>query len=114
MARKHLLKAGDEAQAEATPSRNVLIYIRVSTEKQSQNLLSLNDQENQLVARAKRDGDNIVAIYRDEGETATNMKRAAFEQMIARAGAGDVKQVPLGVVDFFEIRVVRDGFNPFL
>jgi site-specific DNA recombinase len=88
MARKHLLKAGDEAQAEATPSRNVLIYIRVSTEKQSQNLLSLNDQENQLVARAKRDGDNIVAIYRDEGETATNMKRAAFEQMIARATDG--------------------------
>ena len=88
MARKHLLKAGDEAQAEATPSRNVLIYIRVSTEKQSQNLLSLNDQENQLVARAKRDGDNIVAIYCDEGETATNMKRAAFEQMIARATDG--------------------------
>jgi Resolvase, N terminal domain len=70
---------GDQAltHADAAPSRNVLIYIRVSTEKQSQNLLSLNDQENQLVARAKRDGDNIIAIYRDEGETATNMRRAA-------------------------------------
>ncbi len=88
MARKHLLKADNVTQADAAPSRNVLIYIRVSTEKQSQNLLSLNDQENQLVARAKRDGDNIVAIYRDEGETATNMKRAAFEQMIARATDG--------------------------
>lgn len=88
MARKHLLKAGDVTEVDATPSRNVLIYIRVSTEKQSQNLLSLNDQENQLVTRAKRDGDSIVAIYRDEGETATNMKRAAFEQMIARATDG--------------------------
>jgi hypothetical protein len=60
---------GDQAltHADAAPSRIVLIYIRVSTEKRSQNLLSLNDQENQLVARAKRDGDNIIAIYRDEG-----------------------------------------------
>src|SRR6202048_2374022 len=88
MARKHLLKADDVADGRTTPSRNVLIYIRVSTEKQSQNLLSLNDQENQLVARAKRDGDNIVGIFRDEGETTTNMKRAAFEQMIARATDG--------------------------
>jgi hypothetical protein len=40
MARKHLLNAGDVTEAEATPSRNVLIYIRVSTEKQSQNYLA--------------------------------------------------------------------------
>jgi site-specific DNA recombinase len=31
---------------------------------------------------AKRDGDNIVGIFRDEGETGTNMTRSAFEEMI--------------------------------
>lgn len=45
-------------------------------------------QWGRLAARCKRDGDNIVGIFRDEGETATNMKRPAFEQMIARATDG--------------------------
>jgi len=88
MTRKNLLKADDTAQTTATASRNVLIYIRVSTDAQAQNLLSLSDQENQLVARCRRDGDNIVGIFRDEGETATNMRRRAFEEMISRATDG--------------------------
>jgi site-specific DNA recombinase len=41
-----------------------------------------------LIARCKRDGDHIAGIFREEGETATNMKRPAFEQMIARATDG--------------------------
>lgn len=60
----------------------------MSTDAQAQNALSLGDQSNQLIARCKRDGDNIVAIFREEGESATNMKRPAFEQMIARATDG--------------------------
>ena len=39
---------------------------------------------------------------------------ARHQQMIPCAGAGDVKQVPLRVVDLFEIRVVRDRFDPLL
>ena len=88
MARKHL-------QAVATPDknieprpRNVLINIRVSTGKQSSNQLSLDSQEENLIARCKRDGDHIAGIFREEGETATNMRRPAFEQMIARATDG--------------------------
>jgi len=69
-------------------SRNVLIYIRVSTEKQSTNQLSLDSQEEHLIARCKRDDDNIAGIFREEGETAANMRRPAFEQMIARATDG--------------------------
>ena len=34
--------------------------------------------------------------------------------MIPCACTSDVKQVPLRVVDFFEIRVVRYRFDPFL
>jgi len=33
---------------------------------------------------------------------------AGYQQMIAGAGARHVKQVSLAVVDFFEIRIVRD------
>lgn len=87
MARKY--QALEAVAADAIKAaRNVLIYIRVSTDAQAQNLLSLSDQENQLVVRCKRDGDNIVGIFRDEGESATTMKRAAFEKMIARATDG--------------------------
>src|ERR1700682_3183366 len=88
MARKHLQTLETTSKDAITSSRNVLIYIRVSTDAQAQNILSLSDQENQLIASCKRDGDTIVGIFRDEGETATNMKRAAFEQMIARATDG--------------------------
>jgi site-specific DNA recombinase len=88
MARQHL-QALDAISAEVVNKpRNVLIYIRVSTEKQSNNQLSLDSQEEHLIARCKRDGDNIAGIFREEGETATNMRRPAFEQMIARATDG--------------------------
>src|SRR6185437_15004959 len=88
MARKHLHALETPSTNAVKASRNVLIYVRVSTDAQAQNALSLMDQENQLVARCKRDSDNIVGVFRDEGETATNMKRPAFEQMIARATDG--------------------------
>ncbi len=88
MARKHLRTLENVAADVSKRSRNILIYIRVSTEKQASNALSLGSQEENLIARCKRDGDNIVGIFREEGETATNMRRPAFEQMIARATDG--------------------------
>ncbi|MGY4364013.1 DNA invertase Pin-like site-specific DNA recombinase [Bradyrhizobium sp. LB1.3] len=88
MARKNLQVSEAPENAARPRPRNVLIYIRVSTEKQSNNQLSLDSQEDNLITRCKRDGDNIVGIFREEGETATNMKRPAFEQMIARATDG--------------------------
>jgi len=35
-------------------------------------------------------------------------------EMIAGTGAGDIKQVPLGVVDHFEISIIRDIFDALL
>jgi hypothetical protein len=34
--------------------------------------------------------------------------------MVPRTGAGDVKQVPLGIIDFLEIGVIAHGFDAFL
>ena len=37
-----------------------------------------------------------------------------YQQVIPCTSAGDVQQVPFGVVDLFEVRVVRDRFDPLL
>ncbi len=83
MARKHL-----HAEQPKRTSRNILVYVRTSTEKQAANFLSLYDQENQILAKCEREGENVLSVYREGGETATNMKRPAFEQMVARATDG--------------------------
>ncbi|WP_371420442.1 recombinase family protein, partial [Tardiphaga sp.] len=88
MARKNLNVVDTAATTSEPRPRNVLIYSRVSTLAQAQNMLSSDDQIAQLVAKSKREGDNIVGIFRDEGETGTNMKRSGFEEMIARATDG--------------------------
>ena len=83
MARKRL-----QAEQPKRTSRNILVYVRTSTEKQAANFLSLYDQEKQILAKCEREGENVLAVYREEGESATNMKRPAFEQMVARATDG--------------------------
>jgi site-specific DNA recombinase len=88
MARKNLQAADVELAVAAPKPRNVLVYSRVSTLAQSQNMLSSSDQISQILGRCKRDGDNVVGVFRDEGETATNMRRSGFETMIARATDG--------------------------
>ncbi len=88
MARKHLETASLAGSGETVRQRTVLIYIRTSTDAQASNLLSMDDQENQLVNRCKLENERVAGIYRDGGETATNMRRPAFEEMIARATDG--------------------------
>ena len=39
---------------------------------------------------------------------------ARYQQMIPCTSAGNVEQVAFGVVDLFEVRVVRDRFDPLL
>ena len=85
MARKHLGTSSLTGLGEIARQRAVLIYIRTSTDAQASNVLSMDDQENQLVNRCKLENERVAGIYRDGGETATNMRRPAFEDMIARA-----------------------------
>jgi CheY-like chemotaxis protein len=37
---------------------------------------------------------------------------AGHEQMVSGTGAGDIKEMPLGLVDFFEVGVVGDILDP--
>lgn len=48
-------------------TRNVVAYLRVSTEEQADSGLGLEAQRNQIEAEAQRRGWNIVAAFTDEG-----------------------------------------------
>lgn len=68
MARKNLQVSEAPDNASGRRPRKVLIYIRVWTEEQSNNQLSVGSQEEHLIAHSKRDGDNIAGIFREPDE----------------------------------------------
>ena len=57
------------------------IYIRVSTTQQVDRE-SLNTQEERLQQYCKPQGYKVYKIYREEGVSAKNLKRPAFEELI--------------------------------
>ncbi len=63
----------------------VVLYIRVSTEQQAENRLSLEEQELQLRAFADNEEWSVVDVVVDEGETASNLNRRAFKSLLERA-----------------------------
>lgn len=58
------------------------IYIRVSTEEQVQEGLSLHVQERRCRERAEADGAAEVRLYRDDGFTGTNTRRPGLQQLL--------------------------------
>jgi len=59
------------------------VYVRVSTEEQALGGVSLDMQERVCRAEAERLGHTPV-LYRDEGYTATNTRRPAYQELIPR------------------------------
>lgn len=72
------------------PSRQdrVVLYIRVSTDKQAENRLSLEEQEAQMRAHCARQGWEIVGAYCDAGESASSLHRPELQKMLARCKDG--------------------------
>ena len=70
----------------SAPSRQdrVVLYIRVSTDKQAENRLSLEEQEAQMRAHCARQGWEIVGAYCDAGESASSLHRPELQKMLAR------------------------------
>lgn len=75
MARKNLQVSEAPDNASGRP-RKVLIYIRVWTEEQSNNQLSVDSQEEHLIAHRKRDGDNIAGIFCEPDEAGPCLKKS--------------------------------------
>lgn len=73
--------------ATTTPTSNatrVVAYIRVSTEKQADEGLSLETQKEKLSAYAKLYDLEIVAFEVDAGESASSLERQALQSALAR------------------------------
>ncbi len=62
---------------------SVALYARVSTVKQAEKGLSIPDQLRQLRDWCKVNGYTVGEEYIEAGESATDDKRPAFQQMIA-------------------------------
>jgi len=61
-----------------------LIYCRVSTEEQAKEGYSLDAQENFCSKFARHNNYRIAEVYRDEGKSATNLKRPALQDLLAK------------------------------
>ena len=72
------MKRPKKRQVERT---NAVIYCRVSTEEQVQNL-SLGTQEHRAIAHCAHHGWPVVRVFRDEGKSAKTTQREEFQKML--------------------------------
>ena len=70
-------------------AQRMLIYLRVSTDKQARVDLSIPDQRRQIEAWAAARGYVIVGVFVEPGASATDDRRPEFQRMIDRACNGD-------------------------
>ena len=66
-------------------TRRAALYVRVSTDEQAEEGLSLDAQQNTLTAYCQQNGYIVAEIFTDAGESARSDKRPAFQRMIAVA-----------------------------
>ncbi len=78
MMAKVLLKA-------ATPKKRALAYLRVSTLRQAQHLVSLEEQSNKAIACAVNNNAAIVQSFEERGRTGRLEDRPEFKKMMAFA-----------------------------
>ena len=83
------------------------IYIRVSTLDQAREGFSLPEQKEKLIEFCKSKGYEIHAIYADEGISAKDDKRPAYQQMI-----NDIKNGTVNVIVALKLdRLTRSVFD---
>lgn len=93
---KRVTRQQRELQARLINSDVSALYIRVSTDKQAEEGFSLDEQEERLRAFCFAQGWTVDEehIYIDAGETGTKTdNRAAFNQMMKSAIAGDIGRI---------------------
>ena len=83
------------------------IYIRVSTLDQAREGFSLPEQKEKLIEFCKSKGYEIHAIYADEGISAKDDKRPAYQQMI-----NDIKNGTVNVIVALKLdRLTRSVYD---
>jgi DNA invertase Pin-like site-specific DNA recombinase len=61
--------------------KNVILYVRVSTDEQADSGFSLRDQEAKLLSHCKQHELNVVGIYRDD-HSAKSFNRPEFKKLL--------------------------------
>ncbi|MFH0831979.1 MAG: recombinase family protein, partial [archaeon] len=88
----------------------VALYTRVSTEDQAREGTSLEVQSEFLVSYAKREMNEIVEIYVDDGYSGYSMERPALRKLLADAKKKKFEMVLVHKIDRFS-RNLRDLLN---
>lgn len=93
-------------------SKRVALYIRVSTEEQARQGLSLDAQEQDLRNFAERKGYSVVGLYVDDGASARKspFKRKAFKRLLIDVEQGLVDRILFIKLDRW-FRSVRDYYK---
>ncbi len=74
-------------------------YVRVSTEKQAGQGISLEAQAEKIKAMATVHGAELVEIISDGGESAKSLNRPGVQRLLALVDAGDVDTVIIAKLD---------------
>ena len=85
----------------------VAAYVRVSTEDQARNGVSLADQEAKIRAYADLYGHEIVQLIADPGVSAKNLKRPGVQELLSLVKTGKVEGIVVAKLDRLT-RSVRD------
>src|SRR3954453_21962855 len=83
---RHSVPAPDP---ENSIARRAALYMRVSTGRQAEHDLSIPDQRRQLESWCRTQGFTVAAEFIENGASAGNDRRPAFQQMIERACDGE-------------------------
>lgn len=87
----------------------VVLYARVSTDRQAQEGVSLSGQLEQMKKWAEQNGHLVVDVYEEPGLSATDDRRPIFQQMIA--DCLDADRPVDAIVVFSQSRFFRDAYG---
>jgi DNA invertase Pin-like site-specific DNA recombinase len=77
----------------AAESPNAVGYVRVSTDEQARDGVSLEAQQNRIRAYAEAKGLTLSEILSDRGYSGKNLNRSALQELLARCDRGEVGAV---------------------
>jgi DNA invertase Pin-like site-specific DNA recombinase len=84
---------------EGSPATHAIAYLRVSTEEQSREGVSLGAQRDRVSAYATAKGLTLVDVVRDEGLSGKDLDRPGLQNLLTRCRAGEVGHVIVWKLD---------------
>ncbi len=77
----------------------LLGYVRVSTQDQAKNGVSLDDQIEKIKIYSKLVDGELIDIVKDEGKSGKNLKRAGVQEVIKRVISGEADALVVFAID---------------